>query len=654
MKYTKILFAIIFILALFTGLDQVSALTITNPSNVNADPSTTASLTFNIDNSAVTDIEKTLSFTSSVLKLTSDNTKTITGPTIATQTFAINTVRDVSFTVVIPSTPAGTYSGTITPNDGAADLEDLTYSVIVNSKEDFSLDKTNLLIGVQTDGENTGVFTVTNKGSVDLTADVAIIGTFKDSSENELKFDPITQFTLAIGATKDITIRVTEEDDIDLGTYTGLIRVTSTQSLVKEISTFSVLVDPEICSEGRTKNNIRVPSSSDPILKIDIKEPGSGDDLYPGDEIEIEVDVDNQGPDDLDVTVEAILLNLDDNDEVESVEVTEGVNEDKEESFKLLLTVPVDEDMTDKDDYSIYIKAYDDDDEDSDCNYDNVDVDFKRRSNDVLINNFNIEPTIVSCNSNIRFTVDVENVGKKEDSNVQLKILNSELGINLISDVFFLDEFDRSDNIAKKSFSHFLPASVKQGIYSMEAIVFYNKGSKSRSEFTDLEVTCGDSGTGTGTTGSVNLLQSTFSATEGQQLSVPVKIMNPTSSAVTYTVELIPTGNWADVVSQQESVQAGQESTVFVYPLIKQGTQSGTYTGAINLKEGSNILSTSSISVNIPQTGTESNAGTGGAVFQPTGSFVQDWIENGRIFWILGIVVLALLVVLFVRIIFRK
>ena len=156
----------------------------------------------------------------------------------------------------------------------------------------------------------------------------------------------------------------------------------------------------------------------------------------------------------------------------------------------------------------------------------------------------------------------------------------------------------------------------------------------------------------------MTLLQSSFSATQGRQISVPVKITNPTNSALTYTVEFVPTGNWADSTSQQQTINSAQESTIFIYPTIKTTAQLGTVTGTVNLKQGNNILSTATASVNIQQAQSITDTGTtGGAVFQSSNtfdSFARNWIENGRIFWVLGIIVLLLLIILFIRLLFRK
>jgi len=91
---------------------------------------------------------------------------------------------------------------------------------------------------------------------------------------------------------------------------------------------------------------------------------------------------------------------------------------------------------------------------------------------------------------------------------------------------------------------------------------------------------------------------------------------------------------------------------VFVYVTPNAGLTNGQYVGNVVLKQNGEAVTTETFNVNIGTDGT-----TGGAVFQPSstpGSFFRNWIESGRIFWILGIIVLLVLIAFFARLIFAK
>src|SRR3989338_8856299 len=78
-------------------------------SNLSGNPGSTVPYTLTYTNAGATDI--TVSSTSTSL---SDGTNTITAPTISSVSVPAASSATVSFTLTVPSTPSGTYTGTIT------------------------------------------------------------------------------------------------------------------------------------------------------------------------------------------------------------------------------------------------------------------------------------------------------------------------------------------------------------------------------------------------------------------------------------------------------------------------------------------------------------------------------------------------------------
>ena len=98
-------------------------------------------------------------------------------------------------------------------------------------------------------------------------------------------------------------------------------------------------------------------------------------------------------------------------------------------------------------------------------------------------------------------------------------------------------------------------------------------------------------------------------------------------------------------------VAPGQASTVFVYVTPKADLEDGKYAGNVVLRQNGNVVATETFSVDVGITP------TGSTIFQPTttsGSFFRNWVESGRIFWVLGIVILLVLIIFFARLIFAK
>ena len=572
-----------------------------------------------------------------------------------------------TFTVVTPTILKGTYTGTITITDttNSANRAFGTYSLIVGEVKSLDIEQSTIKISTFEGQTKTTDVVLKNKGTVALSnfevahtlstdGSSVIFDTDKeDKIVLEYKVDDkeLSSLVLNPGESKTLKIKTIADESFDLGTKSGTItiksRVQGTTTEVVDSASFNLEVTPELCEVGPIGSK----------LVLDIKEPDSGENFKPGDKITVEINVENKDGEDRDVELEISLWNLNENDELLSSDESLNIDSNSDEDVEVEFVLPYGEEIGSSDKIVIFAKAiFDDNDfeEINQCAEKSVPVDVDRENHEVIIREFVVNPTTLSCGDNVNFRVSVLNIGKKEEDNVQIAVRSPDLfGVNdLQSNEFTLKKFDKSDNAAVKTFSFKLPKDVKAGNYNIESLVLFDSKSKSDVETQTLIIeACDVSNTQTGNKATVSLLQKTFAGTSGKVFAVPVTLQNSGSEAVEYTVEANAIGGWGTTESEDVSVAPAQASTVFVYVTPRADLTDGKYAGNVVLRQNGNVVATETFNVDVGTTP------TGNTVFQPTttsGSFFRNWVESGRIFWVLGIVVLLVLIIFFARLIFAK
>ena len=521
-----------------------------------------------------------------------------------------------------------------------------------------------LVISAPKDYDDNMILTFRNTGASTLTfpaSSVTTFGTFQDGDGDpiQITFSNVPT-TLVSGATHDVTLSFTIDKDVDVDSYPtsgdGKLRIATTQ-FTKEIS-LRVDVSPEdVCEDGRRYDGNYIQGSDDGLTVDFDADPDNN--FGPGEVIEItNIEVSNEGNVDVsDVIVEAILYNVDQDEVIARAESdSEDVDEDDKVDFNdFELEVPVDNNDLDEDDtYILYVIAKEDGNEDDNCNYDNSidDMEFRRENNDVRITKATVTPTSVSCNANANFVIDVRNVGDDDDDRVSVKLRDTELGLDWESELFSLDKFDDNDDSATVTYTHRIPSNTASGSYNVEAIVVFDGGSQTDSEFVTLQVQCGGTSTGEGNV-RVSLVQGTVTATAGKLFGLPFKLANLEDSVQTYTVSLNINGNWATAPQdEQVTLQPGQETTLYAYLTPNSNLNAGSYTADISVEQNGNVLATQTATVQISGDG---GSVTGGSTFEPTVSFDSVWrnLAGSSAFWIVLVIVLFVIVVYVLTILLR-
>lgn len=205
-------------------------------------------------------------------------------------------------------------------------------------------------------------------------------------------------------------------------------------------------------------------------VKIKIKEPDKGEDFQPGEIINIEVEIENNFEDKHEFDVEVSFYDLSEGDSVEDEKENVKIESDETETIEFEIKIP--EDIDDSDDFYIFVNVKDEDNE-SLCNEESIQINIEREDNDVIVKNLDIIPLIVSSGGLLDVKVEVQNIGSDEQEDVYILLENIELNISKKSEKFDIEEFDEDDS-ERVSFSVRIPEGVEEKAYELKATVFFD------------------------------------------------------------------------------------------------------------------------------------------------------------------------------------
>lgn len=617
--------------------------------SLSANPGQT--VTFKVD---VTNLDPANGFTASFSSspLTDGVGHSVPAPSVSNMYVAANgTMLTKSIDVVVPAVVAGTYAGTLTVTAGS-DSVDLPYTLTVKPFASYSLDRSSVtMVGQSSTNTETDVI-VTNTGSVDLTTFSAVYtGDVEDNDADKLTFSYDYPAALAPGAQGTFTVHVDIEKGMDVDSYMGTVSLT-VNSIVKTVSV-ETKVMPQICDEGKVGD-----------LTVSIKNPDSGDDLAPGDEVGIDVEVENSYSRDMDVEVEAILYNLDEDDKVVTVKSNvEEINDGDDETFNLNMIIPSSS-LDDEDSYLLYVKAYEDGSEDDNCDFDSVGLDIERDDNKVVVTDFTVTPEEVRAGEKVLAVVSFENAGLDDQKNVYAAVNEPELGLDEKSDKLGLGAYDESDSDYVWQFEFTVPKNAVNGDYYLLAKVYYNDDKEATSKLVKLTVSDGaatKAEAGSIVAGGVVVTaeQGTLSLKNGQsKFTLPLVVENNGDTAMKVKLDVSEFSAWAELISVEspEKLNPGDKYHVYVYLRPKGDIEQGVHNLRVNLRNDAGLISSKLMAIDVPAEPKDDTTSVpvGAAVVEPASKIRQLFNDNGKLFWIGADLVLVILAVFFIRLLFRK
>ncbi len=631
--FTIILFGLALVSAATTNL-EIQPISI----NLNGNPGQTIDVAVQVKNIG-TDTVQIVRVSSSDLEFGSN--KINAPPAVTIASIAPGQTKTGTLRVTIPSILSGAYVGTISvidANDNVNPAKTVIYTITVNAVNGIDVlnfdQNTKLEITGQEDEIRSVTFQIKNTGSTTYTLDSASF-TYNPADFSDGDKSITLSFTggeVKPGENKTITLTADIDNGIDVDTYEGLITVKS--GTATDTFKLSVVVSPEVCEDGPVGDELR----------LDVSEPDNGDDFAPGDTINIDVNVDNNG-DRKDVVVEAFLYNVDEDDEIEREETdSERISSDDDKDFEFDLKIPFDDEISEDDSYILFIKAFEEGDEDKQCAQEQLDIEIKRESHDVRIQNVNIIPSSAKPGESLDVSVNFVNVGSSEEDAVFVRITATELGWDETSTPVDLEDGESKDNDGVARFIGLLiPRATEAGAYSITATVTYDDGDKQSDGFGTLTVVEGEAPVEEN--GESTLRLQSVSDTGNNAFAASVAVVNDGRRAKTY--DLSVDASWAQpVVTQTFTVNGGDSKIVQLLINAKQDTPSGSYSGIISLKEDGEIVDTETFNVAVK--GKEPSRVTGFAVSDLLGG------TGGTVLFVIVDIILIIIAIFFIRLIFKS
>lgn len=184
---------------------------------------------------------------------------------------------------------------------------------------------------------------------------------------------------------------------------------------------------------------------------------------------EIEVEVENEYDDDMeDVTVTVKILDVG-NDDLE--EESESITLNKGDTEKVTLEFDLSEESLDKDQYTLEIVVEGTAKDDSfhkNLKTQIVDLDLEQHS--VIIQRAILNSNVLQQGGKTTLQVDIKNGGKSDEDNIEVRVRNSALGIDLKESDIELDKLSDSNNDEQITFN-IQVGNVKAGSYPLEVEV---------------------------------------------------------------------------------------------------------------------------------------------------------------------------------------
>lgn len=302
-----------------------------------------------------------------------------------------------------------------------------SYQVVEELSADISV--SDVTIDDEERGANVTVaIPITNAGTLDTLTDMSVeLEGFDTDYEATIS---LTETTLAAGETINAELTLLVPEDSDAGLFEiGII------SVVGNVDGENVSAELTVYLELK---------SSLAIEDVEINGKSNGD-LSIDEDNEIEVKVLNDYTVDMeDVVITATLLDVDGDDldeESEDFDLDQGDSETITLEFDLF-----GEDL-DEESYTLVIVVEGEgvDGSEHESTYE-IEVDVDRESHKVTIKKATLSATTLQCSRQTTVTVEVENVGTKDEDDIEIRLVNTALGIDEITTSFNLEEYSDNDN----------------------------------------------------------------------------------------------------------------------------------------------------------------------------------------------------------------
>ena len=456
-------------------------------------------------------------------------------------------------------------------------------------------------------------FNITNTNVANSTSiTIPSFGSFTDDSSNSVL---ITQtLTGAVdflpNQTQQVTLSYnTLPSNFELGSLTKSI--TLTDGVTNTPVTLNLVTG--FCSKGNQPGVER-------YLEITrVKDTSSSDDFEwkPLDTVDIEVKVEFNNNDDNDDQIDGIIeIGLYDTDTNDFVDI--GDDSDTQRDFSLdegdsatetlTITVPLDEVEDSTSRYKLYVKVYEDGEEDNVCR-DYVrtdansisdyfqDIKISKESYDVIAKDIEATTTPLICGQEAQITAKVYNLGTHDEDEIYVSAVSTALGLNQKSEAFSLDKDETG--FKRVNFDFVIPTTISEGTYTVSLSTYFKYSDssdtyrESNGPYTlSLQVE-GPNCKGSETKNAqitAQLSSETPSALTGKELIIEATIKNTGTTATEYDVSISGNSLWSEVAAVDPktfTLNAGESKKVTIYLNIDKDATPGDKDFTIKASYGS-------------------------------------------------------------------
>lgn len=482
--------------------------------------------------------------------------------------------KNITYQIVIPQYKIAEdypYSFKITYNDSDS-IKTITKEIIIKVNESKSLSIEDKIIS---ENDNSTKIKITNNGNTNRDVSLSIANdTIKYSVAN-------SSLTIAPGEAKEFLVYV----DSSAVSTTRMSSYTNTISILEDsvsVGTGKITFEKTYCRSGEKINDIKISS---------VEDRSSGDDWEwePLKEIRLRIELDNLADTSKKAVVKIGLYNVNDNKFIEisedSKEIEEAVRISSNDDARLDVAFVLPADFNMNDEYRLYVKAYESGKESSACTskfdgafYKQIIMD---SDNDILVDQIEF-PKLLTCGSTNTVSFRVFNFNLGDEELMRVGLYNKELGINIVSSQFELDEGENEE----VSFDLRIPSNAAQKIYRFTIFADYDYRESSDNYRRSVDIqTISLNIQGSECTDSARPVISAkleSSAIVGEDLVVAVTFKNNGNTSVSAIITPEDYESWAELVSSAETITVDKSESKIVYFTFKP-TKAGQQTFNLNV-----------------------------------------------------------------------
>jgi len=299
----------------------------------------------------------------------------------------------------------------------------------------------------------------------------------------------LTGKTIAVGEELPVTLKVNVSQSLTRGpTPLGKINFTGKSGSTDVNADVTVVL-----------NYPEAPKETFYVVIEDFELNGDDDgEFVPGEENTVEFEVKNDYSSKIEKV--KVIINILDSDGSRIDKYSESLDDIKSGKYtKVEATFDLSSEDLEGDQYTVEISLeweMNNDDYDEILFTENFNV--EREDDKIVIRSADLSSTILQCLKQTNLAVEIVNVGEDSQDDVEIRVINTALGINLVRKNIDLDEYDERDNDYEANFAIEVEDNVKAGTYPLTIEVIYGKYKESTTVSLEIK-DCNGGTTSTGT-----------------------------------------------------------------------------------------------------------------------------------------------------------